>query len=120
MKIYAVFTSITSVFWLVVLAFEGHLTVINTAFMTGLILLVLAAVITIFKSSLFRIFWKGFSMIKDWFTPENRGMQRTNELIEEDAAFQEFKERLQQVLVSILLSIGIPSIIMSIIVIFFY
>lgn len=114
--VYIVFTGITIVYWLLTLLFKGELAAINMAFMTGLVSIVVVAIIAIINSGLFYLFFEGFSVIKDWLTPENRAAQRTNKLIKQDIAFQNFKERIQKNLFKVFLTIGITSIITSILI----
>ncbi|MBD1221133.1 DUF3899 domain-containing protein [Virgibacillus halodenitrificans] len=101
--------------WISIVIFtKDTLLLIEIAFLVGLISIVILAVMFLVNSELFHLFFKGFWIIGKYITPENRGLNRTNELIKKDQSFQRFKENLQQHFRKMLIWTGIYSITVSI------
>ncbi|MBR7797257.1 DUF3899 domain-containing protein [Agaribacter marinus] len=98
----------------IIIVLKDILFITDIAFIVGLISLLIVAIIHLTNSELFYLFFKGFRIIWEWVTPENRGMKRTEEMVKQDYSLQRFKKSFHQTVQKLLIWTGVYSIAISI------
>lgn len=93
---------------------------INRSFLIGLIALLLGACFLIMQSGFLSLFLEGFKRIGSFVTPKSRAMERTEQLIKEDAGWQSFKRKISVNVAIYAFLIGFSSITVSLIGLVFF
>lgn len=92
---------------------------INLSFLTGLLFLILSASAIIYTTGFLAPVSQGFKFFAEKMVHKSRSMQRTDQLVEDDHHFQEFKTAATRCISDSTLIIGGSSVMVSVVGMFF-
>ncbi|PCN45643.1 hypothetical protein B9C88_02890 [Brevibacillus laterosporus] len=90
-------------------------TIMDTLFLTGLLLVLGGAIIYVWISNFFATFMKGFYLLGSTLFKKSKALQQIDEQVSEDTNLQEWKRKRERQLMALLLVAGMLLIILSLI-----
>lgn len=90
-------------------------TIMDTMFLTGLLLLLGGAIVFVWLTGFFTLFLKGFYILGSTFFKKSKALQQIDAQLAEDITLQEWKRKRARQLMVILLVVGMLFVILSLI-----